>query len=52
MLKTSLILKQLPFLIILPCLTYFFHEFAHWIAYQFYSIEVHLTLNTINKRKN
>ena len=45
--KTSLIIKQLSFLIILPCLTYFFHEFAHWIAFRFYNIEAHLSLNTI-----
>ena len=34
-------------LILLPCLTYFMHEYAHWIVYRFYGIDAQLSLNTI-----
>ena len=37
----------LLFLIALPCLTYFLHECAHWLAYHFYGIDARLVINTI-----
>ena len=32
---------------VLPCLTYFLHECAHWLAYLFYGIDARLDINTI-----
>ena len=37
----------LLFLMVLPCLTYFLHECAHWLAYLFYGIDARLDINTI-----
>lgn len=34
-------------LLLLPCLTYFLHEYVHWIVYRFYGIDALLFLNTI-----
>lgn len=32
-------------------MTYFFHEFSHWLAYHFYEIDAQLSLNTIRLPK-
>ena len=44
---TNLRLSHFIFLILLSCLTYFFHECAHWLAYYSYEIDAQLNVNTI-----
>lgn len=35
------------FIFLLPCMTYFFHECVHWLAYRSIGINGRLTINTI-----
>ena len=48
---TNLRFSHFLFLFLLPCLTYFFHEYAHWLAYHSYEIDAQLYVNTIRLPK-
>ena len=48
---TNLRFSHFLFLFLLPCFTYFFHEYAHWLAYHSYEIDAQLYVNTIRLPK-